>query len=210
MSAHLSAIALPWSQRIFEITIALATIGCAYYGFLHLAMVAPSGSAEALAFTNSKPIFIAYIVALAAAVYLGPNAVRQSIAQFRVSIGFSLACIACALAGVGMSIAVGPSGVGGEVIIFYWAGLALIWIASVAMIHVCDKLGKNAGLRDWTIYVYAMCLLPLTIIPGLSMWPWLFDLTPQEILLTAVTASFAAHFVIAHYLIFEVLERRKK
>ncbi len=50
-----------------------------------------------------------------------------------------------------------------------------------------------------------MALLP--VVPSIWIWPLLFELDADQAVITAVTMSFAAHLLVAHYVIFEILER---
>jgi hypothetical protein len=63
--------------------------------------------------------------------------------------------------------------------------------------------------RDWTLYCYALTLLPLTTLPAVPMWVRLAPLDVGSAWITAVTLAFPAHLLAAHFVIFEILDRRK-
>lgn len=167
------------------------------------------GSPLAVAFNSYWPVFALYLVGLALALFYAPKALRNAHLAGTNTPSFSIACVLTSVAGITMSLAIGDNGIGGAVIHFYWGGLALIWIASVAMAHLSEKLAKPLAVRDWVVYCFAMLLIPLTLVPSMPLWPLFFELDPHETILTATTSSFAAHFLVAHYVIFEILDRRK-
>ncbi|MGR9091025.1 MAG: hypothetical protein ACU85U_10650 [Gammaproteobacteria bacterium] len=168
------------------------------------------GSAEHAALQAFWPVFVAYVVAVGYAALTVPLAVTRALADGAPTIRFSFACVAAAVAGFALYKAIGAGGIGGPTMAFYWGGLALIWSGAVAMIHLCRRWRKPLAVRDWTIYAAAMALIPLTLIPSVPLWPLFFELDPGQAIMTAATSSFALHMLIAHYVIFEILERRPR
>lgn len=187
----------------------VATMALTAYQFIVCAWFA-DGSAEQAALQDFWPVFVAYVAAVGWAAFTAPRAVAQALADGAPTTRFSLACLAAAGAGFALYEAIGEGGVGGPTMAFYWGGLALLWSGAVAMIHLCRRWRKPLAVRDWTIYAAAMALIPLTLIPSVPLWPLFFDLDPDQTIMTAATSSFAAHMLIAHYVIFEILERRPR
>lgn len=187
--------------------IGIITFSLAAYQFVVIPILEPANTATGSAVRTYWPIFAGYLIATALALGLAPGALRKAQIHGRTTGLFSVACIMVAICGGAMSLVNGKNGIGENVIHFYWNGLAIIWIASIAMVHLSEALKKPLAVRDWTVYSYAMLLLPLTIVPSMPIWPELFDLDAHQTIITATTSSFAAHFLIAHYVIFEHLER---
>jgi len=195
---------LPVGLGLAAVAIALVT-----YEFVVKAWMAP-GSAEGNALAVAWPIFALYVGSIGCAALLAPRAVARVMRGQAPSRAFSLASLAGAGSGVAMYLAIGAGGIGADTMGFYWGGLALLWSGSIAMVYACRYVGKPLAVRDWTLYAVAMALIPLTMIPSLPLWPLLFDLDPGQTLMTAGTSSFAAHMLLAHYVIFEILERRPR
>lgn len=168
------------------------------------------GSVEQAALQVYWPVLIVYVLAVAFAAFTAPRAVARAIADGVPTARFSLACVAAAIAGCALYATIGIDGIGSPTMAFYWGGLALLWSGAVAMIHLCRRWRKPLAVRDWTIYAAAIALIPLTMIPSVPLWPLFFELDADQTIITAATSSFAAHMLIAHYVIFEILERRPR
>ena len=188
----------------------VSTLLLAGYQFVLMPLLEPADSAAGSAVRSFWPFFAIYLAAMALALAVAPKALTKAQSDGKSTGMFSLGCLLTAVCGGAMSLAVGANGIGENVIHFYWNGLAIIWVASIAMVHLSEMLNKPLAVRDWVVYSYAMLLLPLTIVPSLPIWPMLFELDAHQTIVTATTSSFAAHFLVAHYVIFEVLERREK
>lgn len=168
------------------------------------------GAAERAALQVYWPVLVAYVLAVAFAASTAPRAVVRAIADGTPTTRFSLACVAASITGCAAYATIGIDGIGSPTMAFYWGGLAVLWSGAIAMIHLCRRWRKPLAVRDWTIYAAAIALIPLTMIPSVPVWPLLFDLDPGQTIITAATSSFAAHMLIAHYVIFEILERRPR
>ena len=190
--------------------IGLVTLLLAAYQFVITPLLEPPTSVAGSAVRTYWPIFAGYLAGMGLALGSAAGALQKAQTHGRSSGLFSIACIITAICGGAMSLVNGNNGIGENVIHFYWNGLALIWVASIAMVHCSEALRKPLAVRDWMVYSYAMLLLPLTIVPSMPIWPILFDLDAHQTIITATTSSFAAHFLIAHYVIFEILERSSK
>ncbi|MCC7410430.1 MAG: hypothetical protein IT495_02175 [Gammaproteobacteria bacterium] len=175
-----------------------------------LPMAAPEAAgapADPALFTRAWPYFVAYAGAATGALLLGPPALARALRSAPVGNAFFAACAAAAIAGAGLGIVVADQGTGGATMPFYWGGLAGIWLVCVAM-ALWARPRSTPALRDWTIYCYALALLPLTTWPSVPLWRQLAGMTADEAVITAVTMAFASHLLVAHYFIFERLERR--
>ena len=191
------------------IALGVAVAALAFYQF-GVAAWLDHGSAEHAALQVYWPLLVAYVVAVACAAASVPLAVVRAITDGTPTHRFSLACIAASVAGWLMYATIGVDGIGSPTMAFYWGGLAALWSGAIAMIHLCRRWRKPLAVRDWTIYAAAIALIPLTMIPSVPLWPLLVDLDPGQTIMTAATSSFAAHMLIAHYVIFEILERRPR
>ena len=193
------------------IGVALGSVAAALttYQFIVTAWLA-HGSAEHAALQASWPVFVTYVAAVGYAAFAAPQAVARAVRNGAPTFRFSLACLAAAVAGFVLYETIGAGGIGAPTMAFYWGGLALLWGGAVAMIHLCKRWRKPLAVRDWTVYAAAMALIPLTMIPSVPLWPLFFELDPGQTIMTAATSSFALHMLIAHYVIFEILERRPR
>jgi hypothetical protein len=161
------------------------------------------------AFRTGGVVFVLYAAFASAALWLGPRAVSAVLDDAAaVSPAFLLTCVGAAVAGMGVGWLFGVRGVGGPAMLFYWVGLGMLWVTFVAMAWWG---GRRAPLirRDWTLYTYALALLPLTTLPAVPLWVALASLDVGSALITAVTLAFPAHLLAAHFVIFEMLDRRK-
>lgn len=167
---------------------------------------------EADHFRSVWPLELLYAVAASLALLLGPRAVARVLdPEHRAggSLGaFWTACLVAAGSAALLSLAGGERAAGGTALLFYGPGLGLLWSLFVAM---AGWGGRRSPLvrRDWTIYSYAVALLPLSTLPAVPLWASLPGLDLDAALITAVTLAFPAHLLAAHFVIFEVLERRK-
>jgi hypothetical protein len=161
------------------------------------------------AFRAGSMVFVLYAAFASAALWLGPRAVAAVLDDSSaVSPAFLLACVGAAIAGMWVGWFSGARGVGGPAMLFYWIGLGILWITFVAMAWWG---GRRAPVirRDWTLYSYALALLPLTTLPVVPLWVRLAPLDVGGAWITAVTLAFPAHLLAAHFVIFEILDRRK-
>lgn len=161
------------------------------------------------AFRAGSVVFVLYAAFGSAALWLGPRAVAEVLDDSSaVTPVFLLTCVGAAVAGMGVGWYFGTRGVGGPAMLFYWVGLGILWAASAAMAWWGRRRSLLIG-RDWTLYCYALALLPLTTLPAVPMWAGLASLDVGSAWITAVTLAFPAHLLAAHFVIFEMLERRK-
>lgn len=151
--------------------------------------------------------FVAYVMAAGTALMLGPRAMVSVLSGRPAAPAFFAACVGAALAGAAMSLAGGGRGVGGVTLQFYWLGLCVLWSVFVAMACWAGRWSP-AIRRDWTLYCYALALLPLSTVPAVPLWVALAGLDVHAAAVTAVTLAFPGHLLAAHFLIVEVLDRR--
>ena len=62
--------------------------------------------------------------------------------------------------------------------------------------------------RDWTLYCYAIALLPLTTLPLLPVWSRFANLDINDALITSVILALPTHLLVAHSVICEILDHR--
>jgi hypothetical protein len=161
------------------------------------------------AFRAGGVVFVLYAAFASAALWLGPRTVEAVLDDAAaVSPAFLLACLGAAGAGMGVGWFFGVHGVGGPAMLFYWTGLGILWTMFAAMAWWG---GRHVPLirRDWTLYSYALALLPLTTLPVVPLWAGLAPLDVGGAWITAVTLAFPAHLLAAHFVIVELLDRRK-
>jgi hypothetical protein len=130
-------------------------------------------------------VFVLYAACASAALWLGPRAVAAVLDDSSaVSPVFLLTCVGAAGTGMGVGWFFGAHGVGGPAMLFYWIGLGVLWIAFAGMAWWG---GRRAPLirRDWTLYCYALALLPLTTLPVVPLWVRLAPPRPDWWLITA-------------------------
>ncbi|MCG8691024.1 MAG: hypothetical protein MI806_07425 [Minwuiales bacterium] len=176
------------------------------------AALTPVGIAEndAIAFAAAPHWFVLYAAATALAVLSGPAAVRASIRGDRgpASGIFLAACVAAALLGAVVAFALGTGSVGGTDLLFYWSGLAYVWLVAVGVSIWGISTRRRVVARDWLIHSYGLALLPITIYPMIPFWAWAMDMSIGGAASTAVTLAFAGHFLVSFYVTVQLLERR--
>ena len=208
-----TTVATPKSgQNLWRLAFAIAGIASfvlAAYQFVVVPLAEPLTTTNGSAAKRYWPVFAIYLLAMAGALISGRGAMEKAQKLGASTAVFSFSCGMVAVCGAVMSLVNGASGIGGNIINFYWTGLAIIWVGSILMIHFSEASNKALAVRDWTVYSCAMLLLPLTIVPSIPIWPVIFDLDIHQTMITATTSSFAAHFLIAHYIVFEILEKRR-
>lgn len=82
------------------------------------------------------------------------------------------------------------------------------WLTALTRIVTGARNGSAVIVRDWTFYSYGMALLPLSIIPAIPLWHMLDAMDLDEAVITASTLSFAGHYLIAHFVLYEMIGRR--
>lgn len=163
---------------------------------------------------SAWPLELLYVVTASLALLLGPRAVARMLEPEHPSgapagrwLGaFWIVCLMAAASAAALSLQGAGRAAGGTALFFYGPGLALLWGLFVAM---AGWGGRRSPLvrRDWTIYAYAVALLPLSTLPAVPLWAGLARLELDAALTTAVIVAFPAHLLAAHFLIFERLER---
>ncbi len=176
------------------------------------AALTPAGIAEndAMAFSAAPHWFVLYAAAAALAVLSGPAAVRASILGQRgpASVIFPAASVAAAVLGAVVAFALGPGSVGGTDLLFYWSGLAYVWLVAVGVSVWATLTGRRVVARDWLIHSYGLACLPITIYPMIPFWAWAMDMSIGGATSTSVTLAFAGHFLVSFYVTVQILGRR--
>ena len=82
------------------------------------------------------------------------------------------------------------------------------WLTALTRIVTGARNGSAVIVRDWIFYSYGMALLPLSIIPAIPLWPMRDAMDLDEAVITASTLSFAGDYLIAHFVLYEMIGRR--
>ena len=151
-----------------------------------------------------------YAAATALAVLSGPAAVRASIRGEGGPAApvFLAASVAAAVLGAVVAFALGTGSVGGADLLFYWSGLAYVWLVAVGVSVWGTVTGRRVVARDWLIHSYGLALLPITIYPMIPFWAWAMDMSIGGAVSTSVTLAFAGHFLVSFYVTVQLLDRR--
>lgn len=164
---------------------------------------------DAAVFRAAWPLFALYAAGVGWALFEGVGALRLALSEGRAAPRFVAACALAAVSGALLASVRGAAVPGGGTMLFYWWGLAVLWLVALARLLAGTRAGQRAVVRDWTAYAYALALLPLTFLPSVPLWHALDAMTLDEATITACTASFASHYLVAHLLIYEVAARRR-
>ncbi len=148
--------------------------------------VSPAGqhARDAEVFRQNSMLFIVYAVSVSLAALTGPLSLMATKASpwsprmKALSAGFLALSALAALTGGGLGIVSDGRVVGGLDSVFYWCGLAIIWLGFIAMTclayHYRDRdiffewLLHNTGLANLAILIYPLTfvLLPLGLTLG--------------------------------------------
>lgn len=155
-------------------------------------------AADVETFARCWPLAIVYVVSSAIAMLRGVRAAGPALRGERVAPGFYVAAASAALSGAALASWTGPGLLGGTTVLYYWWGLAALWLLAIlrAQSH------NTAVARDWTLYAVALAFLPATVLPGIPLWQTLDALNLEQAVITAVTMSFAAHYLLVHLVIY--------
>ncbi|MEM7541710.1 MAG: hypothetical protein AAF384_08990 [Pseudomonadota bacterium] len=167
-----------------------------------------SRESERLQFASNPVLYWSYALSAAAAIWLGFSGLASIVRQGRVSGGFLAASSLAAVAGIGLATYQRDNALGGLTAVFYWWSFGAIWIFTNLVSAVAVRHGSPLVGRDWALYSVGLSLVPVSALPQMPLWVLLDSMTVDEAALTAFIASFAAHYVIAQYLILEVLDRK--
>jgi len=155
---------------------------------------AEQAAVDAATFARCWPLAIVYVVANAVAMLHGVRAFGTALRGERVAPTFFIAAAIAALSGGALASWTGPGLLGGTTVLYYWWGLAMLWLLAIAR----AQSRKAAVARDWTLYAIALAFLPATVLPGIPLWQTLDALDFEQAVITAVTMSFAAHYLLVH------------
>jgi len=150
---------------------------------------------EVQVFAAWAPMFVAFVLASGLATLSAPAAIAAVASQpgrleavpnvVRLFIG---ACLAAAVLGFGVAVVLGPEGLGGTDRIFYYGGLAVVWLTFVGMALLALRYRDTGQVFDWLLHNTAVANIALLILPQMYFWP-LFGLNVQEAYSTAVTIA---------------------
>lgn len=180
------------------------------YDWLGKFILGADKSPEALAFADSPYVFVCYTISICACLIVGAVKIEQIIVARKTAPTFSLLCLIAAWGGVWVSAEIGPDGIGGETMHFYWWGLALVWTFLIAGAHWLEIKKRPLAVRDWMLYAYMLAWLPALIFLTFPLWALIDIMSLDEAMITAVTLPFASVFLVAHWVIVDVLDQAKK
>ena len=165
-------------------------------------------SLEALMFKEQAWIFWFYAFSTCCALLSGPDALFSSInlPKQHPNQLFCLSCLFSAWSGAFLSYKIGPNGLGGTSLQFYWWGLGAVWTFLIGGIYVFASQARWLAARDWTIYAYALAWLPAIVFLTYPIWQAGMEMTRDEAIVTAAFMPFAGLFVLAHWLISDVID----
>ncbi|MGR8918182.1 MAG: hypothetical protein ACU85V_01085, partial [Gammaproteobacteria bacterium] len=144
-----------------------------------------------------------------AAIVSGAGAVRRVLAGEAAGVGFTGAAVAAAVAGSVLAHARADSLAGGVTMLFFYDALALVWILTALTAAVAARRGRPLVARDWTLYSFAVALVPATVVLSLPLWAALPVMDLDNAAVSAATMAFAGHYLVAQLVISEVLDRRR-
>lgn len=159
---------------------------------------------DAEIFRRTWPLATVYTAASGVAMLSGIGAARAALRQTPTSDVFFGAAAVAAISGALLASWSGAGLLGGATLHVYWWALAGLWLLAILR----ARSGPPVVARDWTLYTVALAFLPATVLPGIPLWQTLGALDNQQAVITAVTLSFAAHYLLAHYYLYEVARRR--
>ena len=171
------------------------------------AIVTPADVAanEAAAFAAHWPWFLALVAATAAACALAAPALRavwgvKALPGLPRAVAlFLAACALAAVAGFIVSLCLGAGTTGGSDQIFFWAGLAFVWLGFVAMAAIAIRYRDGAQVVDWLLHNTGLLLLPLTAYPQVPFW-MAFGFSQSEALMTGFTLAATGNIFVSYYL----------
>lgn len=198
------AAALVLAVLVLDQAVGRFVLGHDLLGGLRDAAQAAAGLAR---FQAAWPFALLQVAAAAAAAWWGPAAVRRALDAGRVSPPFLAACAVSAVTAV---VLAEPGELGGRDLVAYAWGMGLLWLGALGMALWAARRGIAPAVRDWTVYSYAVALVPLTALPSIPLWAALIGMSGDEAAVSAFTLSAAFHVLVAHYWIFERLDARPR
>lgn len=157
-------------------------------------------------FDAGAVFYCAYGLAAAACIWFAASSLTTVIREGRLTGIYLWLSALTALAGVALSTHQQTGALGGQIMPFYWWALGLIWLFTNLVSVVAYRAGSTLVSRDWALYSVGLAFVPATALPQVPLWFMLDAMTLDQAMLTAVTSSFAAHYLIAHFVILEVLD----
>lgn len=160
---------------------------------------------DAAAFAAHWPWFLALVAATAAACALAAPALRAAWGVKvlpglpRAVALFLAACALTAVASLIVGLCLGTGTTGGGDQIFFWGGLAFVWLGFVLMAMIAVRYRDGAQLFDWLLHNTGLLLLPLTVYPQVPFW-MAFEFTHSEAVMTAFTLAATGNIFVSYFL----------
>ena len=153
---------------------------------------------EAAAIANWRGLFVVYVAALAAVLWLGPS-LWENPQRLRNRLGGYLGCSAlAALCGMAIGTVLGTGAAGGLSMPSYWWGLSLLWGVCLLLAGLASRRACWALVQQWTVLGHGIALSPLVWLLAAPALRASLGLSPQDAWLTGAIAGFALMFILAH------------
>jgi hypothetical protein len=208
---------LPWYRigLTLNAIVALAMLWMTVLRFIPLAsdwstIDLAGSSADTQLFARAWPLYAVYWLACAAALLLVPHALRRALKRGDLSASFIVACTGTAVFGVLLNTVRGDAAPGGPSMAFFWYGLAVLWLIALARMIAGALAAQRSTTRDWAVVNVALALLPVSVLPSIPLWSIVADLDLDRAIVTAATASFALHYLVAHWFTTDVVVLKRK
>ncbi len=157
-------------------------------------------------FRDHSALFVAYAVSLSLAALLGPWALFSAKTdpwsprmRARVLCFLAVSALA-ALAGGGLGIVSGDGMIGGLDSVFYWCGLAAIWLGFIAMAGLAFIYRDRDILFEWLLHNTGLANLAILIYP-LTFVLLPLGLTIDEAYVGSVTLCFTGMIALTFFVV---------
>lgn len=159
-------------------------------------------------FNSGVVVHLVYALSAAAAAWFGAGTLGSLLHYGRSSNTYLVISVLCACAGIALSLHQKNAAIGGNIMPFFWWSFGLLWLATTAVHYNAWRKGASMVARDWGVYSVGLAFVPITALPQIPLWSLMPAMDIHEATLTAVTNSFAAHYVIAHFWLLEMVDSR--
>jgi len=175
---------------------------------LPLCLGDPQTAVDQTLFSSGSSFYFVSALSAIAALWLAASTLAESLRSGGCSAGFAWSSSLAAMAGIGLAGHQAADGLGCIIMVFYWWGFGLLWLFTNAVALWAWRTRSTVIARDWTIYSVGLAFVPVTALPQIPLWLLLETMDVHAAALTAVTSSFAAHYLIGQFCILELLETR--
>jgi len=146
---------------------------------------------------SGRTAYVGYAALASLAALLGPLSLRALAKEWATAnvlmTGFLVASTGAAIAGV--ALAGTSTMLGGLDMVFYYVGLAAVWLAANAMILTARQRGDADTMFEWLLHSTGLALLPAVIYP-LTFVLFPLGLTLEERFVAAVVLGFTGLVIV--------------